>query len=95
MSSRNRFLSATERATAPVLYRTLQDTISAVAGGVPVPEALATAQTTLTQAGLAVEYLALVDGPTLAPIDAPQPGARFIATARLGSVRLLDNIAAD
>jgi pantoate--beta-alanine ligase len=95
MSSRNRFLSPTERTTAPVLYRTLQETIRAVTGGVPVPDALSTAQTALTQAGLAVDYLTLVDGPTLAPIDARQPYARLIAAARLGSVRLLDNIAAD
>jgi pantothenate synthetase len=31
----------------------------------------------------------------LAPIDVRQPGARLIAAARLGSVRLLDNIAAN
>jgi pantoate--beta-alanine ligase len=95
MSSRNRFLSPTERATAPVLYRTLQETIRAIANGVPVPDVLTSARTALTQAGLAVDYLALVDGPTLAPIDTRQPDARLIVAARLGSVRLLDNIAAD
>lgn len=94
MSSRNRFLSVAERTAAPVLHRTLQETIRAVADGVPVSDALATARTTLTQAGLAVDYLALVDGPTLAPIDARQPDARLIVAARLGTVRLLDNIAA-
>jgi pantoate--beta-alanine ligase len=95
MSSRNRFLSAAERTTAPVLYQTLQETIREVTNGVPVPDALSTAQTALKQSGLAVDYLALVDGPTLAPIDARQPDARLIAAARLGSVRLLDNIMAD
>ncbi len=94
MSSRNRFLSASERETAPVLYRALQETIALVAGGKPVPEALARARASLTQAGLGVDYLALVDGPTLAPIDTPEPGARLIAAARLGSIRLLDNVAA-
>jgi pantoate--beta-alanine ligase len=95
MSSRNRFLSPAERTTAPVLHRTLQETIRAIAGDVPAPDALAAAQTALMRGGLTVDYLALVDGPTLAPIDVRQPGARLIAAARLGSVRLLDNIAAN
>ena len=94
MSSRNRFLSASERETAPVLYRALQETTALVADGKPVPEALARARASLIQAGLGVDYLALVDGPTLAPIDTPEPGARLIAAARLGSIRLLDNVAA-
>ena len=52
------------------------------------------ARTALTEAGFAVDYVALVDGPSLAAIDAPRPGARLIAAARLGGVRLLDNIPA-
>src|ERR1700722_16146721 len=92
MSSRNRFLTPTERASAPALHRTLQETIRSVVNSVPVPDALATAQTALKQAGFAVDYLALVDGPTLTPIDRAAPGARLVAAARLGSVRLLDNI---
>jgi pantoate--beta-alanine ligase len=94
MSSRNRFLSPTDRTTAPLLYATLQETIRAVSDGVAVPQALAASRTALAQAGFDVDYLALVDGPGLAPIDAPHPNARLIAAARLGTVRLLDNIAA-
>jgi pantoate--beta-alanine ligase len=94
MSSRNRFLTPTERASAPALHRTLQETIRSVVNSVPVPDALATAQTALKQAGFAVDYLALVDGPTLTPIDARQADARLIVAARLGMVRLLDNIPA-
>ncbi len=94
MSSRNRFLTEQERATAPVLHRTLQETNTALADGAPASEALASAQNSLTRAGLTIDYLALVDGPTLAPITTRQPDARLIAAARLGSVRLLDNIPA-
>jgi len=36
-----------------------------------------------------------VDGPTLQPINAARTGARLIAAARLGSVRLLDNVAVE
>jgi len=40
------------------------------------------------------DYLALVDGETLRAIDAPFPDrpSRLIAAARLGAVRLLDNV---
>jgi pantoate--beta-alanine ligase len=92
MSSRNRFLSAAERATAPEVYATLQQTRSVLARGVPVPDALATARDALLRAGFSVDYLALVDGTSLAPTDTPLPGARLILAGRLGTVRLLDNV---
>ncbi len=44
---------------------------------------------------LAVEYLAIVDGETLAPIGLVRTGARALLAVRLGSVRLIDNIALD
>jgi pantothenate synthetase len=34
----------------------------------------------------------LVDGPTLLPLEAARPSARLVAAARLGSVRLIDNV---
>jgi pantoate--beta-alanine ligase len=89
MSSRNRFLTAAERALAPTLQRVLQQTAARAAS----PAALDDARAALGSAGFAADYLALVDGPSLAPIDVPRPGARLIAAARLGAVRLLDNIA--
>lgn len=45
--------------------------------------------------GLAVEYLAIVDGETLAPIDSVRTRARALLAVRLGSVRLIDNVALD
>ena len=92
MSSRNRFLSPADRQTAPILHRGLQETLRALRQGEAVATALAGACAALQAAGLAVDYLALVDGPTLLPIESLQTGARLIAAARLGSVRLLDNI---
>jgi pantoate--beta-alanine ligase len=94
LSSRNRFLSETERASAPMLYAVLTNTARAIAGGRPASGDLAAARETLTNAGFAVDYFALVDGPTLREIPRTSAGARLIAAARLGSVRLLDNIAA-
>jgi pantoate--beta-alanine ligase len=92
MSSRNRFLLHKERTTAPIFYATLLATVQALNGGTFASDALAIAHASLAHAGFAVDYFALVDGSSLIPIDAPRPDARLIAAARLGSVRLLDNI---
>ncbi len=91
LSSRNRFLTPDERARAKVLNEVMREAVSAK----DVPAALDAGRATLTTAGFGpVDYLALVDGPSLAPLDQPVPGARIIAAARLGGVRLIDNIAA-
>jgi pantoate--beta-alanine ligase len=91
MSSRNRFLTPADRARAPALARVLMATAERLAGGAAAGPVLEDAQAALRDAGFSVDYVALVDGPSLTPIDAAQPGARLIAAARLGSVRLLDN----
>jgi pantoate--beta-alanine ligase len=93
LSSRNRFLSENERARAPLLYAVLTAAARDLLGGKGADGALAAAREKLSEAGFAVDYFALVDGPTLAEIPKIAPGARLIAAARLGSVRLLDNIA--
>ncbi len=93
MSSRNRFLSAAQRAAAPGLFETLQRVRARLQAGHPAALALPEARAHLAACGFGVDYLAMVDG-ALLPIDAVREGARLIAAAQLGSVRLLDNIAA-
>jgi pantoate--beta-alanine ligase len=92
MSSRNRFLSAAERALAPSLHATLRRTAAALAGGAVAADALTAARDKLTRKGFTVDYFALVDATSLTPVDQPNAAGRLIAAARLGSVRLLDNI---
>jgi len=92
MSSRNRFLSEEERRRAPRLFAVLQACAGDLAGGGAAAPVLARGEAQLRAEGFAPDYLALVDGPSLAPISAAAPGARLIAAARLGSVRLLDNV---
>jgi len=100
MSSRNRFLSAPDRATAPVLIRALRTAAARLAAGETAARPLADARAALEAAGFEVDYFALVEAETLAPIDRATTEARLIAAAsprliaaaRLGSVRLLDNI---
>jgi pantoate--beta-alanine ligase len=94
LSSRNRFLAAQERAMAPALSQALRDASRAITNGKTVTQVLETARYSLTEKGFSVDYFALVDGPTLAPADTACPSGRLITAARLGTVRLLDNITA-
>jgi len=94
MSSRNRFLSPEDRATAPVLHRTMTRAASEIAAGHAVGSVLAEGVETLRDTGFAPDYLALVEAETLKPLTARRMDGpmRMIAAARLGTVRLLDNI---
>jgi pantoate--beta-alanine ligase len=90
MSSRNRFMDEASRALAPLLHHAMQSAGTAILRGTQAAAALEAAQAGLTAAGFAVDYLALVEAATLREAAAP-PG-RLIAAAKLGGVRLLDNI---
>jgi pantoate--beta-alanine ligase len=92
MSSRNRFLSAEERARAPALIGMLRATALRLTGGEPASQPLADAWAALQDRGFGVDYFALVEGATLMPVAQAVSGARLIAVAKLGPVRLLDNI---
>jgi pantoate--beta-alanine ligase len=94
MSSRNRFLSVEQRTRAPMLIAALRAVAARLAAGEPAAALLADARSALAQQDFAVNYFALIDGENLAPVKHAAPGTRLIAAAKLGSVRLLDNIAA-
>jgi pantoate--beta-alanine ligase len=89
LSSRNRFLTPEQRALAPMLHRVLVEVAEEASA-----ERLEAGRAALGEAGFSLEYMALVDGESLRPVAAKRPGARLIAAARLGAVRLLDNVAA-
>lgn len=92
LSSRNRYLSAAERQTAPILHATLKQTAASLQAGENPATTLQNAEAALTMAGMVPDYIALVHAETLEPIDQLRAPARLIATARLGAVRLLDNL---
>ena len=92
MSSRNRFLTPQERAAAPALYAALCEAARKIAGGAPVTDSLHQAETAVTSAGMRPDYLALVDAQSLKPLEVLSHPARIISAARLGTVRLLDNV---
>lgn len=95
MSSRNRYLSPEQRAAAAALPRAMQAAAAAIAGGADVAGALAALEAELLAAGFAsIDYAALADAASLAPLDAigDRP-ARLLVAARIGGTRLIDNLA--
>lgn len=92
LSSRNRFLSAAERAAAPALFAALSAAAGRIGAGEEVALCLETAKAALRAAGMAPDYLALVQAQSLEPLAALARPARILAAAKLGSVRLLDNV---
>ena len=95
LSSRNVHLGEAERRIAPALHRIIAGLALAAAKGESVSAAIETGKAALLAAGFAaVDYLALVDAATLEPLAKLDRPGRVLAAARLGSVRLIDNVAA-
>ena len=90
-SSRNRYLSAADRAVALALPAALQAGRARAGDG---PETvLAAARTHLDAAALTVDYVALVDAETFRPVPPDFTGtALLLAAARVGRTRLIDNV---
>lgn len=94
MSSRNRYLSPTGRALATRINQVLRHSAYVMkTEGRGVAETLEKAETLLQDAGFdRVDYVALRDATTLAPLTAYKAGARLLVAVRLGATRLIDNI---
>lgn len=94
LSSRNRYLSPEERAVAPALYRALTSCADEIVGGAPLDKALAKARQDVVAAGFTLDYLEARHARTLTPVSSRQDGPlRLLVAARIGSTRLIDNIA--
>jgi pantoate--beta-alanine ligase len=94
MSSRNVYLSAEQRRVAPTLFQAMKETARRLRAG----EDLQTAQThaieTISAAGFAVDYFETRHAETLAPVTSIKDGPlRILVAARIGTTRLIDNIA--
>ncbi|MEM6383611.1 MAG: pantoate--beta-alanine ligase [Pseudomonadota bacterium] len=92
LSSRNAYLSADERAIAPMLHATLQRVRERLQSGEDVDRALTEGLERLTSAGFKPDYLSARDGETLGPLKQVARG-RLLAAAWLGTTRLIDNVA--
>jgi len=93
LSSRNAYLTEEERRAARALPRALGEAAQAIMAGTPVGEALARARARLEAAGFdPIDYVALHDAETLAPVEVVDRPARLLAAARIGATRLIDNL---
>ena len=94
LSSRNRYLTAAERQKAPMLYRALKDAAAKIGAGAPIAKAVEQGRNVLAQGGFQVDYFDARNADTLEPLKASvgEP-VRLLAAARLGTTRLIDNIA--
>lgn len=93
LSSRNTYLSPEDRAMAPMLYETLQQLARSVESGKEINCVREDSTSRLIGSGFDVEYLAVVDPESLEPVSTLCGTARALLAARLGSTRLIDNIA--
>jgi pantoate--beta-alanine ligase len=93
LSSRNAYLSPSERTVAPLLYRVICDVARAAGRGSPAG-AIAEGKARLAAAGFAVDYLEVRDAETLQAAAGARRPLRVLAAARLGKTRLIDNEAA-
>lgn len=92
MSSRNAYLTADERARAPVLNQALMQCASTIGEGGSIEGALDSARRQIEKAGFVVDYVEAREADTLAPLMTSDSPGRVLAAARLGRTRLIDNV---
>jgi pantoate--beta-alanine ligase len=92
LSSRNVYLSASERKTAPLLHQTIAAVAADLAKGRGCDDAVVAARFKLDAAGFRVDYVAVRDPDTLKLLSGPVKRARVLAAAYLGNTRLIDNV---
>jgi len=93
LSSRNGYLSASDRAHALVLVRSLRAAAAAFDAGERDARRLEKAGRKVfgEVPAAQLEYFAVVNGDSLVPVIEATPGSGVIVAARLGATRLIDN----
>jgi len=97
LSSRNGYLSSSERAEAPLLYRNLNAVADSIRSGERDVEAVeARAMAALAERGWKPDYISVrkridLQAPGAADLDSGEPLV-VLAAAKLGSTRLIDNL---
>jgi pantoate--beta-alanine ligase len=93
-SSRNQYLSATERQQAPTLRAALMEGARLAAGGEQSASAIIAAARKVMDTSLLarIDYLELVNADTLQPLEIVQPNSLIALAVFFGQTRLIDNI---
>ncbi|CAB4545768.1 MAG: pantoate--beta-alanine ligase [Actinobacteria bacterium] len=94
LSSRNRFLRQEERSDAESIYHHLSQMKTQLEAGAAVSEVIAEHTKAIETAAKAkLEYLAVIDPQLFRPVDDKHRGpAKIIVAAKVGEVRLIDNL---
>lgn len=94
LSSRNAYLSPSERALAPSLYQALLGIAEAYVrrGSHSVRADIEAAIAWLGERGFQVDYLDAVDWNTMQPTNIVDESTWLVTAARLGSTRLIDSV---
>ena len=94
LSSRNAYLSTSERAAAPTLYRALKASAARIKKGEAIAAVLDDGRAEIARAGFALDYLEAREALTLAPVSSRKDGPiRLLVAAKIGKTRLIDNLA--
>ena len=94
MSSRNVYLSETDRPKAATLYAALQSTAADIRARRSIAAAVLEGSASIKAAGFSLDYLEARHASTLDPVTSLSDGPiRLLVAARIGKTRLIDNIA--
>ncbi len=93
MSSRNVYLTKDQRTLAPVLHETISRVRDEVASGLAVQQIVEAGRASLkSREGIVLQYLEVCHGETLEPIIVAERPFVVLVAAKLGEVRLIDNV---
>ena len=91
-SSRNTYLSAEERAAAPILFKAIQKGQETIAPGMRAANLEAAMKDVLASEPLAnTEYVTAVDALTMQPVETINRDVLVAMAVRIGTTRLIDN----
>jgi pantoate--beta-alanine ligase len=94
MSSRNVYLTPDQRHAAPVLYRALKECAGRLRAGGDIEAATAAGAQLIAGAGFTLDYFEVRHAETLAKVASASDGPlRILVAAKIGTTRLIDNIA--
>jgi pantoate--beta-alanine ligase len=93
LSSRNVYLSESERAVATVLSRVLKASAARIKRGEPIEMVMEEGGSEISRAGFKLDYLEARHALTLKPVNSVKDGPiRLLVAAKIGKTRLIDNL---
>lgn len=93
LSSRNVYLSESERAVATVLSRVLKASAARIKRGEPIEMVMEEGGNEIAHAGFKLDYLEARHALTLKPVSSVKDGPiRLLVAAKIGKTRLIDNL---